>query len=114
MGYYYGNVMLIIVPVCSIMWSSSALVQVLMVVGNKILLHLLGTPESEFPSSEVPKFRSSQVPKFPSSRNLKFTSSQVSKFPSSRNFKIPELQVPKFRSSRNFKFRSSRNFKFQS
>ena len=42
--------------------------------------NLYGTPESEFPSYEVPKFPSSQVTKFPSSEAPKF----------------PELQVPKF------------------
>ena len=73
-----------------------------------------GTPESEFPSFQVPKIPELEVPKFRSSQVLKFRSSQVPGTSSSQVPKFPELQVPKFRSSRNFKFRSSRNFKFSS
>ena len=45
-----------------------------------------GTPESEFPSFQVPKIPELEVPKFPSS--------QFSKLPRSRNFKFPSSEVP--------------------
>ena len=61
---------------------------------------ILGTPESEFRSSQVPKFLKLQVPKIPSFEVSKFRGSQVPKF--------LELQVPKFP---ELQFLSSRNFK---
>ena len=60
-------------------------------------VYFAGTPESKFPSSEVPKFLSSQVtgtsssgiPEFPSSRKFKLRSSQ--------NFKLPNFLFLKFK-----------------
>ena len=48
------------------------------------------------PNSEVPGYIGTPESEFPSSQNLKFPSSQVSKFPELQVPKFPKLQVPKF------------------
>ena len=54
----------------------------------------IGTPENEFPSSQVPKFPSSEVSKFPELQVPKFPELQVPKFPELQVSKFPGLQVP--------------------